>query len=160
MRNFSGRRGRGVRVNTGYSGCIGSLFGLFFLVIGLSLIKDTVAFLPGTITAQGTIIHCSYDDDHNCHPTIRFQTQTGQSITIGSSESASTYYEGKSVEVRYHPETPQDGRMLSLWGTWLLPLVCAGMGLLVFLILPLTLLSKMIKAFKILLLYRMMSGNK
>jgi hypothetical protein len=156
MRNFTAPASRGVRVNTGCSGCIGSLVGLLFLVIGIYLIKDTVEFLPGAITAQGTIIHCSYDEDHNCHPTVKFQTATGQSITIGSSESASSYYEGKTVEVRYHPETPQDGRMFSLLGTWLLPLICAGMGLLVFLILPLTLLSRMLRAFFQFLLIRRM----
>jgi hypothetical protein len=121
-----------------------------------------VNFLPGTVTAQGTIIHCSsYDDNHTCHPTIQFQTESGQSITIGSSESSSSFYEGKTVQVRYHPKTPQDGRMFSLMGTWLLPLACAGMGLLVFLIIPLTLLSRMIRAFfQFLLLRRMIGGNR
>jgi hypothetical protein len=161
MVNFNNLRNRRIWVNTSCSGCIGSLVGLFFLVIGIYLIRDTLNFLPGTVTAQGTIIQCSYDDQHNCSPVIQFKTASGQSITIGSSETSSSFYVGKTVQVRYHPKTPQDGRMFSFMDSLMLPLVFAGMGLLVFLILPLTLLSRFIRTlFQFLLLSRIMSGNR
>lgn len=161
MVNFNGRRNRRIWVNTGCSGCIGSLFGLVFLVIGFYLVKDVLNFLPGTITAQGTIIHCSYDDNNNCSPTIQFKTASGQSITIYSSGSSSSFYEGKIVQVRYHAKTPHDGRIYSFMDTWMLPLAITGMGLIVFLIMPLTLLIRGIRAlFLFLLLRGAIGGNR
>lgn len=147
------------RVNTGCSGCIGSLIGLIFMVLGFYLLKDTLDFLPGTVTAQGTIIHCSYgnsDDDggSTCNPRIRFKTGSGQSVTIGSSLSSSSFYVGKMVQVKYHPKTPQDGRIDSFSDTWMIPLLCIGSGLIVFLIIPLTLLSRLIKPLILLLFLR------
>jgi len=154
MVNFNGYRNTRIRVNTGCSGCFGSLIGLIFLAVGIYLIKDTWNFLPGTVTAQGTIIHCAYDDQNSCSPTIQFKTASGQSITIGSSISSGSFYVGKMVQIRYHPKTPQDGRMYSFMDTWLLPLAFAGMGLLVFLIIPLTLLSRFIRPLLQILLLR------
>src|SRR5438045_2521464 len=112
MINFTGRRNpRMNRENSGCSGCIMPLFGLVFLIVGIYLLKDTLNFMPGTVTAQGTITHCSYDESsdngHTCNPTIQFKTQSGQTITIGSSSSSTSFYEGKVVQVRYHVKTPQ-----------------------------------------------------
>src|SRR5437763_15722093 len=112
MIHFVGRRNR---ENCKALGYFVTIFGLVFLGIGLFLLKDVLSFMPGTITAQGTIIHCSYDESSdnasNCSPTVRFTTQSGQSITIGSADSCSSLYEGKEVQVRYNPETPHEIRI-------------------------------------------------
>lgn len=121
------------------SGCVAVFVGLIFMAVSFYLIKNTLTFLPGTLTAQGTIINCTYDNNGegeggggNCTPTTRFVTQSGQSITIGSSVSASSFHAGDSVSVRYHPKTPQDGRIDSFMATWMIPLISGVLGLLAF----------------------------
>ncbi len=134
--------------------------------IGLFLLKDVLGFMPGTITAQGTIIHCSYNKSSDsvassCSPTIQFKTQSGQSITIGSSVSSSDFYEGKEVQVRYHAKTPQDGRIASFMDTWMFPLVFAGMGLLVVILGLISTLRGIIKViFAFLLMRGVIGGNR
>lgn len=146
MINFVGRPG-GMRRNSGCGGCLVPLVGLVFLVIGIFLIKDTLQFLPGTVTAQGTIIHCSYDDAQStaCAPTVRFMAKSGQSIAINPSFSSSSFYEGQSVQIRYHPNTPQDGRIDSFTSVWLVPLACGGVGLLVLILIPFRLLRGLLR---------------
>ncbi|WP_126599978.1 DUF3592 domain-containing protein [Dictyobacter aurantiacus] len=122
----------------GDSGCFVLLFGLIFLAVGIYLVRDTITFLPGTITAQGTIINCVYGDgdaSNSCSPTVRFRTQRGQTITIDSTSSDSAWHKGLQVQVRYHPATPQDGRIgNSFIDIWASPLIFVGLGGLVVLI--------------------------
>lgn len=119
------------------SGCVAVIVGLMFMAVAFYLIKDTLSFIPGTLTAQGTIIKCSYDTNSDdgggsCNPTTRFVTQAGQTITIGSSESASSFHQGDKVSVKYHAKTPQDGRIYSFVATWMIPLLCGVLGLIAF----------------------------
>ena len=122
MNNLIGRRGMRTNQATsgrfgcaGCAGCAVPLIGIVFLAAGIYLVMDTLKFLPGTVTAQGMITHCSYDESsdtaNSCSPTIRFKTKSGQSIAISSSVSSNTCSEGQIVQVRYHPNTPQDGRL-------------------------------------------------
>jgi hypothetical protein len=127
--------GRGRRA-PGCFGCLVPLAGLLFLTIGIYLTVGTLQFLPGTLTAQGTIIHCSYDDPsggvtNTCGPTVRFTTASGQSITINASFGSSSFHEGQTVQIRYHKNTPYDGRIDSPMATWLLPLIAIGAGILI-----------------------------
>ncbi len=171
MYNLAGRRnGMNPQANGrtgcfGCSGCIVPIVGLIFLVIGIYMLKDTLNFLPGTATAQGTITHCTYSNDDSsdnlnqslstCSPTVQFKTKSGQSITIGSSVSSSSFYQGQVVQVRYHPKTPYDGRIDSFMSTWFIPLMCGGMGLLVLLLSPLILLRGLLNGLGI---FRFLGG--
>jgi hypothetical protein len=49
--------------------------------------------------------------------------------------------------IKYHEKTPHDGRIYSFMDTWMLPLACAGMGLLVFLASLISLLRGLILIF-------------
>ncbi len=134
--------------NTRASGCIIPIVGLLFLVVGVFIARDTLNFLPGTTTAQGVITQCHFDDTENnsgCSPDVHFRTQEGQLISFRSSTSSSTFHQGDAVTVRYHPATPQDGRIDSLLDTWLFPLGILGTGLLVFLIGVLALLRGIVR---------------
>ena len=134
--------------NTRASGCIVPIVGLLFLVVGVFIARDTLNFLPGTTTTQGVITECHFDDTENnsgCSPDVRFRTQDGQPISFRSSTSSSTFHQGDSVTVRYHPATPQDGRIDSLLDTWLFPLIFIGVGLLLLLIAVLTLLRGIVR---------------
>lgn len=134
MYNFAGRSG-GTRRAPGCAGCLVPLAGLFFLAAGIFFGRDTLLFLPGTVTAQGTIIACSYDEtdpqSSACSPTVRFLTQSGQTLTIHSPFGSSSFSSGQSVQIRYHPNTPQDGRIDSFESMWAISLSCIGSGLLV-----------------------------
>jgi hypothetical protein len=132
------------------NGCLLAIFGLVALGFGYFLLMDTLKFLPGTLSAQGVITKCRYgrDKDGNatgCRPTIRFTTQSGQSITIAPSESSSFFHVRDTIAVRYHPETPEDGRTDTFLSTWLLPLVCTGFGLITLLASPFVLLRGIIR---------------
>ncbi|WP_220209804.1 DUF3592 domain-containing protein [Reticulibacter mediterranei] len=132
------------------NGCLLAIFGLVFLGVGYFLLMDTLKFLPGTLSAQGVITNCSYDRDRNgsssgCRPTIRFQTQSGQSISVAPSESSSFFHVRDTIAVRYHPETPEDGRTDTFLSTWMLPLICTGVGLITFLVSPFVLLRGIIR---------------
>jgi hypothetical protein len=146
LENLTARRATRINQPTsdvpdGCAGCWVPILGLIFLAIGIYLLKDILNFLPGTVTTQGTIIHCSYKSGgrmmkHVCKPTIQFITQAGQSITVGSFESSSSYYEGMVVQVRYHPNTPHDGRIYSFMDSWIAPLVFTAIGLIMLFSIP------------------------
>jgi hypothetical protein len=107
---------------------IGGIFALVGLFSGLS----SLVFLPGTVSATGTIIHCEEvpdgQGDLSCEPTVRFQTQSGQTVTFVSSFD-SDYHQGDTVTVVYHPAHPQDARITSFGITWAFPAIFGGLGL-------------------------------
>ncbi|MBV9713542.1 MAG: DUF3592 domain-containing protein [Ktedonobacteraceae bacterium] len=138
------------RTNPIRVGCTLAFVGLIFLVGGLFFLMDTLKFLPGTLSAQGTITHCTYGTDsegnsNGCSPTVSFKTRSGQSISFFSSTSSSTFHEGDSVPVRYHPNNPQDGRIDAFWVVWLIPVLFCGVGLIMFLSGPFVLLRVIIR---------------
>jgi Protein of unknown function (DUF3592) len=118
-------------------GCIAALVGIIALAIGFFLLLDTLRFLPGTVSANGTIVSCKMVRDSSgstsCEPTVSFATQAGQPLTFSSSFGSSSYSEGETVTVRYHPTNPQDARIDS-WVTRITPLFIGGIGLLFFLV--------------------------
>jgi hypothetical protein len=128
--------GRGGRIQVrNNAGCAAIILGLLFMAIAFFSIRDTLTFLPGTLTAQGTIISCNYDADNGaCSPTIHFVTQSGQSITVASGIGSSSFHQGESVSVKYHPDVPYDGRIDSFTTTWFVPLICGMPGLFIFIL--------------------------
>ena len=124
------------RSNPIISGCIIGFVGLVFAVVGTFFLMDTLRFLPGTITANGTIVQCkdSGGENSSCQPVVNFTTQSGQQITFNSSFSSSSFNEGEAVTVRYHPNNPHDARIDSFVSTWLFPVIFGGLGLIVLLL--------------------------
>lgn len=130
-------------------GWLFTLSSLIWLAVGGLFTLDTMRFLPGTLSANGTIIHCDYSivvqhvnsnvhvnnnngQSYTCDPTVSFATQSGQRVTITTSSSSSTYHAGDAVSVRYHPNDPQDARIddfFTMWGG----LLIGGFGFLIFL---------------------------
>jgi hypothetical protein len=147
---FSGIGRRGSRNHPITNGCLLAIFGLVFLGVGYFLLMDTLKFLPGTLSAQGIITRCSYDRDSDgrssgCRPTIRFQTQSGQSVSIVSSVSSAFFHVRDTVAVRYHPDTPEDGRPDTFWSTWLFPFIFVIVGLITFFASPFVLFRGIIR---------------
>lgn len=100
------------------------LFAIIFGSVGLGMQWNTVIFLPGSLSATGTIIHCdmktTLSQGHpgtEPVPVVSFQTQTGQHMVFEASESDSSCFEGDTRNVRYHPNDPQGARLDS--NTWL-----------------------------------------
>ena len=117
-------------------GCIAALVGIIAVAIGFFLLLDTLRFLPGTVSANGTIVSCKMVSDSgstSCEPTVSFATQAEQPVTFSSSFGSSTFSEGETVTVRYHPTNPQDARIHS-WETRIVPFFIGGIGLLFFLV--------------------------
>jgi len=117
------------------AGSVFAFFGVGCLIGILIFLIATFSFLPGTLTANGTIIHCKtelvstqYDQwVATCQPTVRFRTVSGQQITFSSPGYGSSDYEvGNVLPVRYHPTTPQDARLVDLFSMWFPPLLLVG----------------------------------
>lgn len=148
-------RARFRRRNPLAAGCGTFICGCIFLLFGILFVRDTLSFLPGTLTTSGVITHCDYNNNNDtsdaitgsssCTPTVKFQTKSGQTISFISSESAAWFHQNDTVTVRYHPQTPNDGRIDSFLSTWLIPLIACGVGLLVLLMSPFILLRAIIR---------------
>lgn len=127
------RRERRRRVNPLVRGCAFLLLAIIFIAVGIVLVIDMLSFLPGSVSTTGTIVQCNAvqdaDGSTTCQPVISFKTQSGQTIKFTSTDSSSTYQQGNTVTVRYHPATPQDAQIYSFSTTWLFPLIFSGLGL-------------------------------
>lgn len=130
------RRRRSRRASALITGLIFLPLGAIFSIIGFFLGLQTLAFLPGSISAQGQIVRCNMvsdaDGSTTCQPTIRFVAQSGQTITFTASDSSDDYVQGNAVSVIYHAGNPVDARINSLATLWLLPLIFGGLGLIFF----------------------------
>lgn len=104
---------------------------LIWLIIGGLFTVENIMFLPGSLSANGTIISCQFDKSV-CSPTISFVTQYGQKVTFMPSSSSSSYREGDTLSVRYHPHSPQDAHIDDWLTNWMPPLLGSG-GFLIFL---------------------------
>lgn len=84
------------------------LLGLILMGWGGFDIWDTLSFLPGAISAQGTVLSCSGRlKDGSCKMSVSFQTASGERREF------TTYgwrHKGDQVTVWYHPGNPSDAR--------------------------------------------------
>lgn len=118
-------------------GCLLVCIGILILAVGAVLEWNAVQFLPGTVSATGTIIACDTAPPNapvtqqggGCAPTVSFQTQTGQQLTFKGSDRSTSYSVGETVAVVYHPNDPQDAR-LAPGGAWLFFVVFGSLFLL------------------------------
>jgi hypothetical protein len=101
-------------------------FGLIPIIIGLAMQLNTLAFLSSADSATGTILQCKLETTTaqgktttNDFPVIRFQTQSGQSITFQSSESDDNCWEGDTRTVKYQPDDPHNARLDASSNIWL-----------------------------------------
>ena len=88
------------------------------LIVGGFFIVSRIVFLLGTLSADGTIVSCQYDqsdDGETCQPTVSFVAQSGQKITFVEPSSSDSYQKGDTLQVRYHPGTPQDASVDDFW---------------------------------------------
>lgn len=118
-------------------GVIFFFIGLIFCSVAAVFWFGNQSFLAGSVSTTGQIVSCSYssgDADmiaastNSCQPTITFTTRSGQEITFTSSVSSSSYSEGDSITVDYHPEHPADARIGDFISLWLFPLIFGGLG--------------------------------
>ena len=115
------------------TGIILAFIGALFVVSGTLIAGATLISLSGTVSAQGTILSCTYSGGR-CQPTVSFQTLSGQLITLRSSTSSSAFAPEKSVTVRYHPTDPQDAQIDPWIVNGLLSSIFAGIGLVLLLV--------------------------
>lgn len=119
-------------------GIVFTSIGVVFAIVGGIFTWNTLRFLPGTVSTQGTIVSCVESNDaegsNGCQPIVSFQTSSGQHMTFQSSVNSTAFAQGDAVAVRYHPNDPGNARIDSWWVTWLLPSIFTGIGLLLLLI--------------------------
>lgn len=112
------------------AGRVLAILGTAFVVVGALLGGYLLLSLSGTVSAQGTVISCALLSRGSCQPTVSFQTQSGQQITIHSSISSSSFAPGGTVPVRYHPDNPQHADVDPGLLFGLLSAIFGGLGLL------------------------------
>jgi hypothetical protein len=86
------------------------------LVLGsvVFLTWDTLSFLPGTVSAQGTVLPCErHVRRGSCHPSVSFQTPSGERRVFRP--SSGSWRTGDHVTVLYHPNNPSDARVAWDW---------------------------------------------
>ena len=109
-------------------GSILAFGGAMFVVMATLIAGYTLISLSGTVSAQGTILSCTYPG-RSCQPIVSFHTLSGQQITFRSSTESTAFASGKSVTVRYHPTDPQDAQVDPWIVFGLLSSIFAGIGL-------------------------------
>ena len=102
--------------------------GAVFVVMATLITGYTLISLSGTVSAQGTILSCTYPG-RSCQPIVSFHTLSGQQFTFLSSTQSTAFAPGKSVTVRYHPTDPQDAQVEPWIVIGLLSSIFAGIGL-------------------------------
>jgi Protein of unknown function (DUF3592) len=88
------------------------LLGLILMGWGGLFIWQTLSFLPGSISAQGTVLSCGQTlKDGSCKLRVSFETSSGERREF----TAYGYQDkGDLVTVWYHPENPNDATL----GRW------------------------------------------
>jgi hypothetical protein len=116
MRPYHTSSAKTYKVSPRAGGALLTLFGLLFAVIGIFIQWNTLMFLPGTVSTTAVILSCGIPPGINasgeeCQPTFQFQTRTGRSMTIKDMGASTSWFEGETVTVAYHPNDPQDARI-------------------------------------------------
>ena len=88
--------------------------GLFMIVGSLIWVINTLLFLPGTVSTNGTVIACLPGYQGTCQAIVRYKTRTGQQITFNASKGS---HVGDTVTVVYSPGAPRDARTVD-WSFW------------------------------------------
>jgi hypothetical protein len=123
--------------------------GLIFSVISIGMLmggyisfRSTRQWLSNTAETTGKVISFmskrsidSFDRDYNrpktiYYPTVRFQTNTGQTVTFTSSAGSSSpdYQKGQEVKVRYNLDNMQDAQISEFMTIWLVPMALTFIG--------------------------------
>ncbi|MEM6750283.1 MAG: DUF3592 domain-containing protein [Planctomycetota bacterium] len=120
-----------------FIGLLFALIGAAFLGVGVWLGVRTQDFLATAVTTQGEVVHVERirssdpDSGDTFKPTFAFQDQAGapRNVTPSMSSSEWNFAIGEPVEIVYDPAEPQNAKLKSFGGLWLLPTIFAGMGL-------------------------------
>lgn len=113
--------------------------GLMLLFAAFSFYQDTQAFLETAVTSDGTVVELisvRSDSSTTYKPLVEFETRTGELIefTTSSSSNPPSYYKGEPVEVLYQEHAPRNAQINNFSSLWLLTLILAGIGFVLFLI--------------------------
>jgi hypothetical protein len=113
---FLGNGMNSTRPERSWSTVLRVLIGLILISWGLFCIWDTVSFLPGAVSAQGTVLSChdrhSRGSRWSCSPRVSFQTASGERREFTGSRGE--WHKGEQETVWYHLKNPSDARL----GTW------------------------------------------
>jgi hypothetical protein len=128
---FMGRRINSPRI----IGAVFMLFGILFLVIGMFVLIEMQHFLQrATSATTAVVVECFSTGKGSCTPVLKFETASGETITVTSSFSSSGFEVGQQVQVVYNPHNPHEASISSFMALWFLPSIFLGIGGLFFLI--------------------------
>jgi hypothetical protein len=117
--------------------------GFLWIAFGAFFFIDAKFFTSGSYRATGNVVelkkvrHYSTSTSKSIsgyktvyYPVIRYQTEDGKTIIFTSSSGnyPSPYKNGDRVEILYDPENPQKARIKSFSSMWLAPVLCFGIG--------------------------------
>jgi hypothetical protein len=118
--------------------------GAVFTVYGIASLRNTRKFLAGAQPATGTVTDVR-EETRRSHgsgsrgsrtyrfqcPVVRFRTQDGREIEDLKLEppgSWSRYEIGQEIDLLYDPLRPEEARIKSSAGLWLLPIIFTAIG--------------------------------
>jgi Protein of unknown function (DUF3592) len=121
--------------------CCCSLFGAAMLVIGLFMFKENYGYLKNATTTIGTVVEVQRSRPPTksiyYSPIILFTTQDDSTIRFTASIRSSdplSYYKGQKFEVLYKESSPEKAKIKSSDSLWWPPALFGGIGLILFLV--------------------------
>ena len=118
-----------------FAGAGFTLIGIVILIIGWRDFRQQLRFVRQSIRTTGEVVGVHREDRNTedvtyHHPTIRFTTAAGASITFTAAFGRSKpWNDGERVPVRYHPDRPDSAELDTFFGIWLTTVICAVLGI-------------------------------
>lgn len=126
-----------------FGGLFATVGGLF-LVLGIAFAFSSRNLVNNGLRADGEVVDliaiASKSEGKTTgwtwHPKVRFVDETGRTITFISSSGSKppAYNIGERAEVIYHKGKSHDAVMYNFFSLWGIPLIGAGLGLIMFII--------------------------
>lgn len=112
--------------------------GIVLLIISLTKLKDSLAFLRNSERATGTVIELERingSDGDTYKPIFKFKTSLNQETIYRhiSSSDPPSWKIGDEATIAYDPSSPSEARLLTYFGTfsWTIVLMAVAMPLIV-----------------------------
>ena len=103
-----------------------SSIGVAIILLGILLYRNAQAFVDHSQEARGRIV--ATDATTTGKQAVRFQTESGETVTVPMRWALGGPKPGQSVTVFYDPQNPQDAKMDTVSDLWLGVVAAFGIG--------------------------------
>jgi hypothetical protein len=107
-----------------------TVIGVLVLAGGIYFAYDTMGLLSRSLSSTATVIDLQYNSDGQATPVLQFTDKIGATITTRLNEARKppAYAVGDKVSIIYDVKSPNNIRVDSFLGIWLVPIVMTLLG--------------------------------